>query len=615
MLEQRHSVLRLFRAVSSHGLGLHAVALLLAACIGALGPLSASASATLTREPEPFSPLTGAGSAITLVEPSGIGLDEVSGNVFVTGAEGNAAVGLLGAEGGAPAEVLPPFSIGGFSFGAANATGLAYDNSASSPAKGTLYVYDPGVSTIKKFTRSLVTERYEATGEIAVAGAGETVGMGLDAAGNVYLGSFTAKSVYKFSPAGTLLHKWTSPSELPQALNRPGQIAVDAAGDLFIQRQGAGAFKCPVGAGETIVPASCVEIVSSGVTGIAVDRLRNRLYVALGKRIAEYDPSSLELLGEFGKEGPAGEEPILRSTEQIAVNEATGRIYISDRNQGDVAVFGPLVAVPTVRATATSEVTGTKVTLNGSVNPEGSEVSECFFEYGETTSYGKTGSCEGGTLPIDEEDHPVSAKISGLLPNGHTYHYRLRARNEHGTAKSTDKTLVTADTVASEAATSIASTTATLHGTVRPEGRQYSSCSFEWGLTRAAGFEKTTACEPSAAEIEADFTTHQVSLPLSGLEPNATYKFRLSATNSDGTLRGQILTFVTTGPPQIIEIRASGATQSTAKLEAKINPSGFATAYRFEWGPTAAYQHRIPAEFNNTEKLVRKNTKRILIWE
>ena len=37
-----------------------------------------------------------------------------------------------------------------------------------------------------------------------------------------------------------------------------------------------------------------------------------------------------------------------------------------------------------------SSVTQTAATLNATVNPNGGEVSECEFEYGTTTSYGKT---------------------------------------------------------------------------------------------------------------------------------------------------------------------------------------------------------------------------------
>src|SRR5439155_19851838 len=45
---------------------------------------------------------------------------------------------------------------------------------------------------------------------------------------------------------------------------------------------------------------------------------------------------------------------------------------------------------PTATTEAASSVTGNAATLHASVNPNGSEVSECKFEYGTTLSYGSS---------------------------------------------------------------------------------------------------------------------------------------------------------------------------------------------------------------------------------
>jgi hypothetical protein len=52
------------------------------------------------------------------------------------------------------------------------------------------------------------------------------------------------------------------------------------------------------------------------------------------------------------------------------------------------------------------------------------------------------------------------------------------------------------------------------------------------------------------------------------------------------------------GAPQISEVRAIDVDQTSATLEAKINPGGFPTSYRLEWGPTSAYGRIVPAEFS-----------------
>jgi hypothetical protein len=140
-----------------------------------------------------------------------------------------------------------------------------------------------------------------------------------------------------------------------------------------------------------------------------------------------------------------------------------------------------------------------------------------------------------------------------------------------------------------EPATGVRIDATTLHGTVFPEGRQYTACRFEYGLEGNVGFEHVSDCEPEAAQILADSEPHLVSLSLTGLQPNSDYKFRVVATNSAGTAEGQTLKFNTVGPPRITEVLARDADQDSATLEATVDPRGVATSYRIEWGPTASY--------------------------
>jgi len=148
-----------------------------------------------------------------------------------------------------------------------------------------------------------------------------------------------------------------------------------------------------------------------------------------------------------------------------------------------------------------------------------------------------------------------------------------------------------------EPATAVGPSSATLHGAVRPEGFQYTDCQFEYGLSTSAAFEHTAACDPGASAIKPDFARHEVRAAINGLQPNSTYRFRLTAANANGALIGKELTFTTGGPPQITEVRARDATQGSATLEAMINPRGFGTSYHFEWGPTISYGHDVPLEF------------------
>jgi hypothetical protein len=156
-------------------------------------------------------------------------------------------------------------------------------------------------------------------------------------------------------------------------------------------------------------------------------------------------------------------------------------------------------------------------------------------------------------------------------------------------------------------ATKTASGDVTLTGTVNPAGEQLTQCVFEYGLTSEAGFPSKAPCVP--ATIPADTRSHAVSATISGLRANSAYHYRLSAANAGGGAQGLSLTFTTFGPPQIEEVRALNADQTSATLEARINPSGFPTRYRIEWGSTTAYGNSIPTKgfepsIGNGEQLV-----------
>jgi hypothetical protein len=582
----------------TNGNGRSASALILLACAAAcfFGVLPVgNASAATTRIPEPFSPLTGSGSGLTIGVPGGIAIDETSGNVFLN--DGTSKTDILGATGAAPAGLVAPFEITGLSFEEA-ANAIAVDNSVTSPNKGTVYVLSgKNPPKLRKFKRDGPTEKYVGAGELTIstAEASNNGGVAVDTKGNVFVGDFASESVSKFNPAGTLVKTYNFAS--PHPLTRPGPLAVDAAGDLFVARTGAGSvFKFPADAFGEINTSEFVEVVPGGATGVAVDPVRNLLYIAMRNAVVEYDATTLAVKSEWGL-GTLG------TSTRLAVDSATNRVYVSDNGNGkkNVAVFGPPVSLPTTIANSASTVTGSKATLNGTVNPEGIAVIGCEFEWGLTKppvggGYEHTVDCDSppgsGSSPV-----PVSAEISGLVPEGTTYHYRLVASNANGTERSADRTFLTATTVDTDPATAVGTETATLRGSLHPEGSLYSSCIFEYGLTTTASFEDSVPCVPPAASIDPDFSSHPVSAPLTGLQSNVAYKFRLTATNLEGTQSGEVLTFTTSGPPQISELRASFAGQSSATLEAKIDPSGFATNYRFEWGPTTAYGTSVPADF------------------
>ncbi|HEY2479665.1 MAG TPA: hypothetical protein VGI17_13165 [Solirubrobacterales bacterium] len=339
------------------------------------------------------------------------------------------------------------------------------------------------------------------------------------------------------------------------------------------------------------------DIVGEGT--VAVDPQTGTVLLPARGHAGEFREGPFREVLEF--EVPQGAEPI-RISRIFAPSERNGfavtassEVVLADRGP-HLEIYGTPGIVPTVTVESATEVIGTKATVAGTVNPSGPPVTGCFFEYGETTKYGKTAPCEG-TIGEDANAHPVQAELAGLKPNGTTYHFRLVATNANGTEESPDQSLTTAGTTVTEAATAIGLTGATFNGTVRPEGEAYSACFFEYGLSSSSTFEKTVPCSPGAAAITPDFGPHSVKAAVSGLKVGTQYRFRLVATNSFGTVKGDEMMVTTHGAPRLSDVRASNADQSAVTLEGKINPSGFATSYRFEWGPTASYGHVLPAEF------------------
>jgi hypothetical protein len=82
--------------------------------------------------------------------------------------------------------------------------------------------------------------------------------------------------------------------------------------------------------------------------------------------------------------------------------------------------------------------------LNGNVNAFGIQITECYFEYGTTTSYGSRTegygeSCNPGFSLAGDESKAVAGKILNPSPNT-VYHYRLVARNAFGFGIGGDRT-------------------------------------------------------------------------------------------------------------------------------------------------------------------------------
>ncbi|HWX09271.1 MAG TPA: hypothetical protein VNY33_04775 [Gaiellaceae bacterium] len=243
-------------------------------------------------------------------------------------------------------------------------------------------------------------------------------------------------------------------------------------------------------------------------------------------------------------------------------------------------------SLPAAVTTSASAVTPTSATLNGTVDPSGRPTT-WYFEYGTSTSYGtKTpvkdaGSGSGSTA--------VSAAVTGLK-TARTYHFRIVATNDAGTSRGADQTFVTAaaPTVTTKAASSVTDSTATLNGSVNPNG-QATTVYFEYGTSTSYG------TKTPAASAGAGTAAKSMAAAVTALTGGATYHFRIVATNDAGTSRGSDQTFVTAAAPIVTTKAAASVTDSTATLNGSVNPNGQATTVYFEYGTSTSYGTKTPA--------------------
>ncbi len=181
--------------------------------------------------------------------------------------------------------------------------------------------------------------------------------------------------------------------------------------------------------------------------------------------------------------------------------------------------------------------------LSGAINPRGRETTYQ-FEYGLDTSYGHVLPASPKTLAAGAGFTRVSETLAGLESNT-TYHYRLVASNSEGTFKTKDHSFKTLAVSFTNAQTNVSETGATLNGLVYqkewPEGTQ-TTYSFDYGLTASYGQSIIASVDETKSEENQSWNSWSytpVIAKLSSLSKGTVYHFRVVATNSFGTFRGE----------------------------------------------------------------------------
>jgi hypothetical protein len=207
-----------------------------------------------------------------------------------------------------------------------------------------------------------------------------------------------------------------------------------------------------------------------------------------------------------------------------------------------IAASALAAQTPGVKTDAASNVKDTTAVLNATINPQGSNTSYQ-FQYGLTNVYGAITplkSAGRGTKSI-----AVKSPISGLVP-GTPYHYRIVATNGSGVSTGLDHTVTTTGhppaVPTTGTATSIGKTSATVNGTIQPNG-EATTWAFQYGLTTSYGLQA------SGGVLAASTTPSAVTSQLTGIAPGTLFHFRLVAFHGVTPSYGADQTFFTLPSP------------------------------------------------------------------
>ena len=219
---------------------------------------------------------------------------------------------------------------------------------------------------------------------------------------------------------------------------------------------------------------------------------------------------------------------------------AGSQTYPGSVGQFSTNAVPPPVQTPVVATSAATQLTISGATLNGTINPDGSQSLSYWFSYG-TSSSNLNSTTHKTTLPGGVTAIPVSASITNLSA-GRTYYFQLNVSfngSSYPGGVQQLTTLFPPPTANTGSASSITSTGASIAGTVNPRGSA-TTYVIQYGLSNKYGFSTTPLPAGSGTSNLA------VSVPLAGLASSTTYHYRLVATSSGGgTTLGSDRSFTT----------------------------------------------------------------------
>ena len=467
----------------------------------------------------------GIGGAAKFFNPKGIALDG-SGTVYVADATNNRirkidiATGAVTTFAGSGTQTFADGTGTGASF--IFPSGVAVDGS------GTVYVADLYNHRIRKITAAGVVSTLagnSAQGSTDGAGSAASfnspTGIAVDVSGNIYVADMYNHRIRKITAAGvvsTLAGNGTpgrtDGAGTAASFNIPAGIAVDVSGNIYVadtynhlirKITTAGVVSTLAGNGTSgstdgVGTAARFDLP----TGIALDGGGN-LFVTehFGNRIRSITPAGVvsTLAGSIIGFANATGLSAKFNKPYSAVIDGNGNIYVADQTNNQIRIISSYRIEPAL--------------------PEG-----LYFD-------ARTGTISGT---------PAVAQAEKV--------YTVYAQNAAGTTNTSVSMSISAPpSVITSAESDRTATTATLNGSVNPNGSVTTSITITYSVNADLSGGTTVNTIPASATGN---TVTAVNAAVTGLTAATTYYFRLSATNVAGTTNGSILSFTTAAAPPAI---------------------------------------------------------------
>ena len=277
---------------------------------------------------------------------------------------------------------------------------------------------------------------------------------------------------------------------------------------------------------------------------------------------------------------------------EVVVRNATGKQAGKEESFTTLALEKPVL-----ESENASGATSTEARLEAQINPD-FQKTKYKFEYATNEAFTGAKTANGGGELQGSGGQGVSVSLAGLKA-GETYYYRVVASN--GTGTSTDEaappqSFATVPVPVTDAPANVTGTGATFRGTLAL-GSAAAEYSFEYndnGECLNGPSTPRVAVAGATPTVTESWTVPSPEEPKLGypstppLQPNTKYMVCFVLYNGYGSEVGHAVEFATPPtPPSIDSESTSGVGETSAVLQATINPNMQETTYLFEYSPGA----------------------------